>query len=209
MLRRVEDHAPLVARRRSIPSWLAEGAFIIISVLLGFAVAQYGESRADAELKRRALASLQAELEHNLAATEPYVDFHQAYHEALAKVDAAATRESGYQVYIRVRPRQAGQQTDVPILRSAAWDAATMSGALRLIDYDLIAGFSEIYQMQDHLGDAIDRIPVSTPAFFDPAMGAASVRLSHAAIGELWWGEKTLVELYRKQLDALRASAGR
>jgi hypothetical protein len=195
--------------RRNLFSFVVEGTLIVASVLLGFAVAQYGENRSDAALRARALASLQQELEHNLAAVEPYIEFHRTHLEALRKADAGATGESGYEVYIRVRSVPEWMKTDVPIVRTAAWEAASSSGALRLLDYGVIAGLAEVYQMQNHLGTAIDRIPMSTPAFFDPAMGAASVRLSQAAVSELLFAEQSLVALYKKQLDALRATSTR
>jgi hypothetical protein len=40
-------------------------------------------------------------------------------------------------------------RTNVPLFRRAAWDTALSTGALRLMDYDLAAGLSEIYGMQD------------------------------------------------------------
>jgi hypothetical protein len=195
--------------RNNVRGWLAEGTLIVISVALGFYVSQCGENRADGRLKARALASLQAELEHNLAAVQPYVAFHQALANALEKADAAEKHESGFEVYLRVRRLPANFATDVPIVRRAAWDAASSSGALRLIDYDLLAGLAEVYQMQDHLGDAIGRIPTSTPAFFDPGVGNPSVHLAQAAVREMVFAEQALVELYKKQLDALRATADR
>lgn len=104
--------------RSKIGSLLVEGAFIVVSVLLGFAVAQYGEGRADRQLAHRAL---------------------------------------------KVRPPLPPQaETDTPLVRRAAWDAAVTSGALRLIDYDLIASLSEIYEMQDHLAAAARRTPMTT-----------------------------------------------
>jgi len=204
MLRGVSDSA-----RRGLSSWLAEGVLIVISVVLGFYVSQCGDNRADSRLKARALASLRAELEHNLAAVQPYVSFHEALANALEKTDAAAKHESGFEAYLRVRQLPEGFATDVPIVRRAAWDAAVSSGALRLIDYVLVASLAEVYQMQDHLGDAINRIPTSTPAFFDPAMGNPSVHLAHPAVQEMTFAEQSLVALYRKQLDALSASADR
>jgi hypothetical protein len=48
--------------RRTRPHWLLEGSFIVISVALGFGVAQYSDYRADRQLAARALASLQAEV---------------------------------------------------------------------------------------------------------------------------------------------------
>jgi hypothetical protein len=202
----VDTDTPPKKTRKIAARWLFEGVFIVISVLLGFGVAQYGENRANKELAQRALTSLQAELEFNLAAVEPYVAFHRAYVDALEKVNTA-NGESGFQIYLKVRPPLPhSSETDVPLPRRAAWDAAVSSGALRLIDYDLIARLSEIYTMQEHLGAAIGRIPVSSPAFFDPASGDASVRLSQAALNEVAWAEQSLVALYRKQLPELRAS---
>jgi hypothetical protein len=203
----VDSDVPPKQRRKIAADWLLEGLFIVISVLLGFGVAQYGENRANRTLAERALTSLQAELEYNLAAVEPYVAFHRAYVDALAKVNAVDNGESGFQIYLKVRPAlPPNSETDVPLPRRAAWDAAVSSGALRWIDYDLVAGLSEIYQMQEHLGAAVGRIPVSSPAFFDPANGNASVRLSQAALSEVTWAEQSLVALYRRQLPALRAS---
>jgi len=176
MLRGVSDSA-----RRGLSSWLAEGVLIVISVVLGFYVSQCGDNRADSRLKARALASLRAELEHNLAAVQPYVSFHEALANALEKTDAAAKHESGFEAYLRVRQLPEGFATDVPIVRRAAWDAAVSSGALR----------------------------TSTPAFFDPAMGNPSVHLAHPAVQEMTFAEQSLVALYRKQLDALSASADR
>ena len=54
-----------------VAPWLLEGIFIVISVLLGFAAAQYGEDRDNKELAHRALSSLQTELEFNLAVVGP------------------------------------------------------------------------------------------------------------------------------------------
>ena len=127
-----------------VAPWLFEGVLIVVSVVLGFAVAQFGENRANRQLVQRALTSLQAELEYNLLAVEPY--------------------------------------------------------------YDLIAGLSEIYQMQDHLGDAAGRVPISSQVFFDPRDRVASVRQTQAALSEMVWAEQSLVTLYRKQLPALQAA---
>ena len=168
----------------------------------------YGEYRTNQELASRAAGSLRAELEYTLSVVEPYVPYHRAHVAALQKVDAAASCESGYQAFTRVRPPlPSGALADVPILRRAAWDAASSSGAMRLIDYDLIARLSEIYQFQDHLRDAIQRIPISSATFFDPASGPASVRVCQAALTEVAWAEQVLVDLYRKQLLDFSTSA--
>jgi hypothetical protein len=201
----MEKHARLQSAARTAAPWLLEGIFIVVSVLLGFAATQYGERRANRELAQRAVTSLQAELEHNLATVEPYVDFHRRFAEALNSVGTAASDESGFQFYLKVRPEvPKNAETDMPMLRRAAWDAALSSNALRLIDYDLIASLAEIYQMQDHLGAAIARAPVGSQAFFDPRERVAAVRQTQAALGEVMWAEQSLASMYRKQLPVLQ-----
>jgi hypothetical protein len=192
--------------RKTALAWLAEGVLIIVSVLLGFAVSQYGADRADRMLASKALASLHSELEFNLM-VRPYVDFHRAHLDQLQKEDAVAGDESGYQLFLRLRPAlPKDAAADVPLIRRAAWDAAASSGALRLIDYDLIAQLSAVYQMQDHLGDAIGRVPIASKEFFDPRDRLATLRQTEAAVGEILWAERTLVELYDKALPAIRSA---
>jgi hypothetical protein len=53
-----------------LPQWLLEGAFIVVSVVLGFVTAQYGEYRSNRERARRALQNLQREIEQNLLSGE-------------------------------------------------------------------------------------------------------------------------------------------
>ena len=89
----------------------------------------------------------------------------------------------------------------------AAWDAAVSSGALRLIDYDLVAGLSEIYQMQAHLGEAARRVPIASGTFFNPPDRIASLRQAQAALNEMIWAEQSLVALYQRHLPSLKAAA--
>lgn len=206
--------------RNRIGALLIEGAFIVVSVLLGFAVAQYGEDRADRQLAERALTSLQAELEYNLALVEPYIAFHRAHIETLQpyvtlqrRADVGGAPEgvgddaSGFEVFLKVRPPlPPNAEADTPLVRRAAWDAAASSGALRLIDYDLIASLSEIYEMQEHLAAAAGRTPITSPAFFDPRNRVASIRQAQTALNEVVWTEQRLVTLYRQQLPPLRAA---
>ena len=53
------------------------------------------------------MTSLQTELEHNLATVEPYVEFHRRFVEALDKVDAASSNQSGFQRVAAIRQTQA------------------------------------------------------------------------------------------------------
>jgi hypothetical protein len=65
--REAQSSAPVV--RKSLPHLLLEGLFIIVSVALGFGVAQFGEYRNNRDLARRVLTSLRSEVEGNLVST--------------------------------------------------------------------------------------------------------------------------------------------
>ena len=173
---------PLAARLgKTPPQWLLEGLFIVVSVALGFAVAQYGEHRNNRELATRVLENLQGELEHNLAILEPMVPIHHKWVEALAKADTSNSSQSGLDLYFETRPAlPATVESPFPFLRRSAWDAALSGGALRLIDYEVAAALSEIYRVQEIATDNVDRLAkgaLSSTATFDPASRVASVRL--------------------------------
>jgi hypothetical protein len=194
--------------RRTLPHWLLEGLFIVISVALGFAVAQFGERRSNRELAARMLASLQSEVEANLVMLEPYVPIHRQWAQGLAKQSAADANGSGFDAFMAARPEMpAGTTTNVPILRRAAWDAALSTGALRLVDYDLAAGLSEIYGMQDYAAQTFGRIPFSDMEFFEPAGRLAAIGLMQMSLNEMVWVEGRLLALYRQHLPAIRAAA--
>lgn len=197
--------------RRSLPSWLLEGIFIVISVLLGFAVAQYGEYRNNRELKTRALTSLQAEIEKNQTILSPLVPIHLAWAQALNKADTSDARKSGLDLFFALRPKlPPGTQAPFAFLRRSAWDAAVSGGALRLIDYDVAANLSEIYRVQEIASDNVERLargPLSSATTFDPASRAPSVRLLWLTLLDIESAEEILLNLYAKHLPTLRTAA--
>lgn len=207
----LEVHAHAPAAGRPLIHWLLEGLLIVISVALGFWLAQLGESRENQALAERVLEGLQAELEYNLAITEPQITHHRKWIVALERSDATSRGKTGFEVFLATRPDlPADIRTNFPIVRRAAWDAALSTGALRLIDYDLAAGLSEIYGMQEYLGTVVGRIPFSSSSFFEPGSLAASTQQVRSAMQEAAWAEETLVGLYRQQLAVIRdAASGR
>ena len=196
---------------RTPPQWLLEGLFIIVSVALGFAVAQYGEHRSNRELATRVLRNLQGEVEHNLALLEPMVPIHHKWVEALDKVDTSNRSQSGLDLYFATRPPLPEKaESPFPFLRRSAWDAALSGGTLRLIDYDVAAALSEIYRVQEIATGNVDRLAkgaLSTTATFDPASRAASIRLLWLTTLDIESAETILLELYKKHLPTIRAAA--
>jgi hypothetical protein len=208
----VEARADASRGRKTPPQWLLEGLFIIVSVLLGFAAAQFGEYRNNRELAARTLAGLQAEIEHNLAILEPMVPFHRKWTEALEKADTSNVAQSALDVFFATRPPlPAGAKTPFPLLRRSAWEAAVSGGALRLIDYDVAAALSEIYRGQQiatsNVDDRLARGALASTATFDPASRAASVRLLWITLLDIVSAEALLVDVYRQHLPAIRAAA--
>ena len=201
------SNAPRV--RKPLPQWLLEGAFIVVSVVLGFAAAQYGEYRSNRERALRALQNLQSEIEHNLAVLEPMVPIHLTWVKALEKADTSNTGQFGFDTYMSLRPPLPPGATPFPFLRRSAWDAALAGDALPLIDYDVTATLSEIYRLQEIATGNVDRLAqgaLSTAATFDPASRAPSVRLLWLTMADILSAEQILLELYRKHLPAIRAA---
>lgn len=188
--------------------WLLEGLFIVVSVALGFGLTQWGEARHDRELADRMLLGVRAEVERNRATLEPYIPIHRAWRDVLDAQDPATATGSAMELLFDIRPPlQPGMTTNIPLLRRAAWDTALSTGALRLVDYDLAAGISEIYNMQAYAATAFPELFAQT-AFFDPASRAAAVRLTQVTMRELTFAEESLLELYDTHLPAIRAATG-
>lgn len=189
--------------------WLLEGLFIVVSVLLAFGVSEYGEYRRERALARQMLASIQSEVEHNRSVLEPYLQFHRAWRDALTKADSKSVTVSGLDFFFGERPAMPTEiRANVPFFRHAAWDTATSTGALRLIDYDLAAALSEIYSMQAYSGTPFAGL-FGQSTFYDPSGGATTARLAQTAMQETAWSEEQLLALYDTHLPAIRAAAGR
>jgi hypothetical protein len=195
---------------KTVSHWVLEALMILVSVGLAFGVAEYRESRANHELATRVLKSLQTEVEQNLAALEPWTDFNRHFLDALSKADTSNSHQSTIDVYLAARPRlPAGAKLDTPIVHRGAWDAALSTGALRLIDYDVVSALSDIYQTQDLFSAERSRFAAEmhAGAAFDPAMRVIGIRQASAELSEIAYAEKLLVDLYRKHLPAIRAAA--
>ena len=211
-----QDPAPTsapAAARKTIPHWLLEGVFIIMSVLLGFAVTRYGEDRSERALALQAVNGIKGEVERNLATPEPYVPYHTNWMKALEHADTSNATQSGLDIWFALRPRLPDDMRGFfPVLKRSAWDAAVFSGAFRLIDYELAAALSDIYRVQEITTGNVDR--ASNGAFsatptYDPASRVASVRLLWLTLADIQSAEVVLIDLYKQHLPLIRAAAAR
>ena len=107
-------------------------------------------------------------------------------------------------------PFSSRTQAEFPLeVRRGAWDAALSTGALRFIDYDVVAALSHIYQIQSFYGDGINRIVAAvtaTPAF-EPTSRTLVARQLAADMQTLIFAEETLMEAYKRNLPAIQKAA--
>jgi len=118
--------------------------------------------------------------------------------------------QSGLDVYVAVRPPlPAGATLDVPFVRRGAWDAALSTGALRLIDYGVVAGLSDIYQMQESYGASVSQLVngMHAASAMDPATRVVTIRQAAQWWSEIAFLQKLQIDLYRKYLPSIRAAA--
>ena len=125
----MEIHAHVPKLGKTPVHWLLEGLFIVVSVLLAFAVGEFREARANRELTARVLTGIKAEMEHNLATLEPFVPMHTRWLEALQKADSSTGSQAGLDVWFATRPPlPLDGKSPFPFLRRSAWDAAISGG---------------------------------------------------------------------------------
>jgi hypothetical protein len=216
----MEGHAHVPKIGKALGHWLLEGLFIVISVALGFWVTQIREERQNHELAVRVLKGLEAEVQSNLKTLEPFIGIQQKWLDAMGKLGNSTDRQTGFPVcpmsstacgvFFATRPDLGDIKTSFPVFRRAAWDTALSTGALRLVDYDLAAGLSEIYQTQERFSTNVEKVGVSSTDWFDPAAREPAVRKLYMAMVEVQYDERQLLlPLYRKYLPHIAAAMGR
>lgn len=210
----MEMHAHVPKPGSTLGHWLLEGAFIVLSVALGFWVTQVREERQNRELAARVLSGIDAEVRYNLSTVEPFAEIQDRWLQAMANLGDAKDRRTNFPVcptsatacgvFFATRPDLGNMKSSFPLLRRAAWDTALSTGALRLLDYDSVAALSEIYQMQELFRGNVDKIGVASTDWFDPNAREAAVRKLYMAMVEIQYDERQLLlPLYRKYLPLI------
>jgi hypothetical protein len=185
---------------------LFESILIVLSVLLGFALQAWAERRAERMMAAAALENFRVEIEANLNDLERVQPRHAAFADRLAEAladSASRSSETAFAVFARNLP-EGGLQT--PPLKEAAWETATSTGALRLLDYDLAAVLSETYLVQrSTLGPTVALLSerLYAPGTFENEAREAFVNVHHMLLVELAGREAYLTEVYRNTLARL------
>lgn len=201
---RTERSPRAVQRREWVAKIVLESLLIVLSVVLGLALNEARQKRADAELARTVLANFRREIEQNLAMLEQVQPRHALLASRLR--EAASERRSeptAFAVFAASMPEGGLGDTT---LREAAWQTASSTGALRLLDYGTASRISEVYSLQHtSVGPTIQRVldRVLAPETFDPARKEVMIQAVHMQIQELSGQEAYLIGVYRRTLKEL------
>jgi len=107
---------------------------------------------------------------------------------------------------LRIRARQFFDKPDVA-LGNFAKHRREFQIHFRSCSYDTPhRDLSEIYQRQQSLESAVEKLPYSTTSFFDPVSRKASVQRLAFQIDAIELTEGFLVAAYRQYLPAIRAA---
>ncbi len=209
----METHAHVPQSGSTAAHWVVEVVLILVSVGLGFGLAEYRDYRADRQLGTRVLDGLRDEIEANLATVEPLVPVHRQWLKALQNAaNAPADGRSAIELWFATRPQlPADAKSPFGFLRRSAWDAALSGNALRLVDFDLSEGLSETYRIQDVVTANVDRLAngaFTATATFDPADENAAARMLLLTLADIESAEEALLDAYRRRLPAIGAAAG-
>jgi hypothetical protein len=205
----MEIHAHVPTLGSTLKHWLIEGTFIALSVGLGFWVSGIRERNQNKELVERVLRAVDDEITYNRAQIEPSLAFQKTWTTNLEAAGFSKDLKSGYRgcptsvtacgLFFATRPPRGSATSNFPILRSAAWETAAATGALRLMDIQLVAGLSELYQMQELYRSNIDKVGSGSTDWFDPAFHDPAARKLYLALDELYYDESdVLLPLYKK-----------
>jgi hypothetical protein len=201
----VEEPAPRrMHTRRSRLRLALESVLIVASVLLAFGLNEWRMQRADAHLVRNVIDGLHREIAANLALMEIQQPQHLRLAEAIASIDPSEAAGTPAFDVIMANRVDGGSLITPPA--EAAWQTATSTGALRLLDYETVAILSRIYLGQrDAVGRTSDR--VADLAFggrmFDTSVSLQTVHTFLALMNELAAQEANLMAEYRAGLTRL------
>ncbi|MFP3939229.1 MAG: hypothetical protein ACLF0P_02885 [Thermoanaerobaculia bacterium] len=181
-----------------------ESVLIVLSVFLAFGLNEWRSQRAERARAASVLTSFKHEIESNLERIEAS----RPRHARLAEAIAARTAEGvGERAAISVvTEARTGDGPVILMPAEAAWQTATSTGALGLLDYETAAIISRVYFGQlDQFGQTAGRL---TDLAFDARMydsdtAAESLEIFGALMDNLVVQEASLIDEYRLALAHL------
>ena len=124
---------------------LVESVLVVGSILLALALDEWNEDREFEDLASRSLVNFEREIQQNRVRLEDVALFHAGLRDVLANMDASGTAMPA----TTIRNIMDGFQP--AILVNTAWETAVATGTLAHMDYDVVAGLSLTYNLQERL----------------------------------------------------------
>ena len=139
-----------------------QAALIVFGVVVGLALNEWREGRAEAARTERVLDALVGEVEVNRGGVEQAV----AYYGDMTEGAIAFEEARGPDAALDLSEIEGYRGDTGPVLLSGTYDAATATGAFLGVDIDLAADLSSTYSLQEAFGEALveNRLTtISTP----------------------------------------------
>ncbi len=115
------------------------------SILLALALDEWNEDRQYEDLADRSLSNFEREVEQNRVRLEDITLFHAGLRDVLANMNASGTAVPATVI------RNVMEGFQPAILVNTAWETAVATGTLGYMDYDVVAGLSLTYNLQERL----------------------------------------------------------
>lgn len=184
---------------------VAEGALIVLSVVLALAVDSLREQRALDAVRDDALRRIRVELTANLDAVRSALPYHDSVLSTTATLLAEPGELAGVPA-LAIAQRAAPRGIRPPELSRTAWDAAIASDAVALLDLETAALVASVYgQQRNGVETTVLRLTdrIFTTESFDEELGVRQMRLLDAMLGEIRAQEASLADAYARVLAEL------
>ncbi len=134
-----------LSRRAWISRVLVESVLVVGSILLALALDEWNEGQDYQDLATLSLVNFEREIQQNRLRLEDVTPFHVGLRDVLANMDAGGAAVSTTTI------RNILEGFQPALLVSTAWETAVATGALGYMDYDVVAGLSRTYNLQDRV----------------------------------------------------------
>jgi hypothetical protein len=124
---------------------LVESVLVVGSILLALGLDEWNEDRGFQDLATRSLVNFEREIQQNRLRLEDATPFHVGLRDILANMDAGSAAVPATTI------RNILEGFQPALLVSTAWETAVATGALGYMDYEVVAGLSLTYSLQERL----------------------------------------------------------
>jgi len=134
-----------LSRRAWISRVLVESGLVVGSILLALALDEWNEGQDYQDLATLSLVNFEREIQQNRLRLEDVTPFHVGLRDVLANMDMGGAAMPATTI------RNILEGFQPALLVSTAWETAVATGALGYMDYDVVAGLSRTYNLQEQL----------------------------------------------------------